>query len=264
MPFLSHAGLSLRYDRAGSGPPVLLIHGLMANRTFWSGQVQALRDRFTVVTVDLRGHGESSRPRTGYGTAQLAADLEHLVRALGTAKVAVVGWSFGGIVAIELARRLGERTSALGLVGATAGAIADPKNPLANPEMAAELKTGIATDFRGCVRTFAASCYKEGAASPLAAWTASEMLKTPPAVAAAALEGFLATDLRPRLKELRVPTVVFHGRHDAHFPFAGGTYLAEHIPGAKLVAFADSGHAPQLEEAEAFNGALAELLARGC
>ncbi len=66
MPFLSHAGVSVRYDRVGTGPLVLLVHGWTCNRTFWDRQVQALRDRFTLVTVDLRGHGESSHPRTGY------------------------------------------------------------------------------------------------------------------------------------------------------------------------------------------------------
>jgi pimeloyl-ACP methyl ester carboxylesterase len=263
MPFLSHAGLSLRYDRAGSGPPVLLIHGWMCNRTFWARQVHVLRDRFTVVTVDLRGHGESSRPRTGYTPAQLAADLEHLVRTLGTAKIAVVGWSLGGVVAMELARRLGERASALGLVGTTPGALTDPKNPLAKPETAAAVLEAIDADFRGYVRAFAARCFKDGAASLHATWAATEMQKTPPAVARAAAEGLFAADLRPHLKALRVPAAVLHGRHDDLLPFAGGVYLATHIPGAKLVAFEGSGHTPHLEEPDAFNAALAELLARG-
>src|SRR5262245_48523937 len=134
MPFLSHAGVSLRYDRAGSGPAVLLIHGWLCNRSFWDPQVQALRDRFSVITVDLRGHGESSRPRTGYGIPQLAGDLEHLVRAIGATRIALVGWSLGGVVAMELAQRLGERASALALVGSTPGALTDKKNPLAEAE----------------------------------------------------------------------------------------------------------------------------------
>ena len=261
MPFLSHAGLSLRYDRTGSGPPVLLIHGWMCNRTFWSRQVQALRDRFTVVAVDLRGHGESSRPRTGYVPGQLAADLDHLVRALGTSKIAVVGWSLGGVVAMELVRRLGERATALALVGTTPGGLTDPKNPVANAETADAARKAMRDDFRSYVRIFAARCFKEGVASPLAAWAATEMLKTPPAVAEAAFEALLAADLRPHLKELKVPTVVLHGRHDELLPFAGGEHLAKHIPGAKLVAFEKSGHTPQLEESDAFNAALSGFLA---
>src|SRR5262245_28540842 len=117
MPFLSHDGVSLRYDRTGSGSAVLLVHGWTGNRTFWERQVQALRDRHTVIAVDLRGHGESSHPRSGYAIGKLTGDLEHLVRALAVPRIAIVGWSMGGMVATELARRLGERASALVLVG---------------------------------------------------------------------------------------------------------------------------------------------------
>ena len=88
MPFLSHAGVSLRYDRAGTGPAVLFIHGWTTNRTFWERQTQVLRDRHTTITVDLRGHGESSRPRTGYTIGVMVDDLEHLVRALGVPRIA--------------------------------------------------------------------------------------------------------------------------------------------------------------------------------
>jgi len=103
MPLLTLGGATLRYDRAGAGPTVLLIHGWLGNRSFWERQITALRDRFTVVTVDLRGHGESSPPRTGYTIGGMAADLEQLVRAIGAQKVAVVGWSMGGMIAQSLA-----------------------------------------------------------------------------------------------------------------------------------------------------------------
>src|SRR5438552_4984924 len=91
VPVLGHADVSLRYDRAGAGPAVLFVHGWACNRTFWERQVQALRDRYTVVTVDLRGHGESARPRTGYTVGAMVGDLERIVRALAVSGVALVG-----------------------------------------------------------------------------------------------------------------------------------------------------------------------------
>jgi len=177
MPFLSHAGISLRYDRAGAGPAVLLIHGWTFNRTVRERQVVALRDHHTVITVDLRGHGESSHLRTGYTIGAMAGDLEHLVRALGVPRIAVVGWSLGGVVALELAQRLGERVSALGLVCTTAGGLLDAKNKNAREKEAAEMKAGIEADFRGFVRQFAPRIFKAGTASPFLAWAVSQMQK---------------------------------------------------------------------------------------
>ncbi len=259
MPFLSNAGVSLRYDRAGSGPAVLLVHGWAANRTFWERQVMALRDRHTVVTVDLRGHGESSPPRTGYTIGAIAGDLEHLVRALGVPRIALVGWSLGGLVALELARRLGDRASALGLVCTTAGGVTDAKNPLAEPDRVREMKAAIAADFRAFVREFAPQLFKDPK-SPLLAWVAGQLQKTPPHVAEATFDGFLAADLRAEAKKLAVPTAVLHGTHDALLPLAHGEDLAKRIPGAKLTVFKESGHAPPLEEPEVFNAALEKLL----
>src|SRR4029077_17592396 len=109
-----------------------------------------------VVTVDLRGHGESSRPRTGYGAGSLAADLEHLVRALGVPHIALVGWSLGGMVTLELARRLGERGSALALVCTTPGALTDEKNPNAIPtERIDTMRAEMQDDSRAFIRRFA-------------------------------------------------------------------------------------------------------------
>jgi peroxiredoxin len=260
MPFLTNAGVTLRYDRAGRGPVVLLLHGWTANRSYWDRQVQALRDRYTVVTVDLRGHGESSRPRTGYTMGAMAGDLEHLVRALATPRIAVVGWSMGGLVAQELARRLGERLSALVLVCTTPGGLADPKNPQAQPERGAAMKAEMAKDFRAFVRGFAPQLFKAGAASPLLAWAVGQMQKTAPQVALASFEAFLAADARETAASLRVPTAVLHGRHDALLPLAAGEDLARRIPGATLTVFEESGHAPFLEEPEAFNDALTKRL----
>jgi pimeloyl-ACP methyl ester esterase len=260
MPFLSHAGVSLRYDRAGSGPAVLLIHGWTANRTFWERQVQALRDQHTVITVDLRGHGESSHPRSGYTLAALAGDLEHLVRALAVPRIALVGWSMGGIVAQELALRLGDRVSALGLVCTTAGGLTDDKRDKADTERFGAMQAAIAKDFRAFVRDFAPSLFKDGTAAPLLPWVIGQLQKTPAHVAEACFATVGTTDLRAKLGKLKVPTAVLHGRHDGVIPFSEAQQLAKKIPGATLTVFEQSGHMPPFEEPDAFNAALVKFL----
>ena len=260
MPFLTLGGATLRYDRAGAGPTVLLIHGWLGNRSFWERQITALRDRFTVVTVDLRGHGESSPPRTGYTIGGMAADLEQLVRAIGAQKVAVVGWSMGGMIAQELVRRLGDRATGLVLVGTTAGAIADPKNPHGNPALADEIRKAVTEDFRQFVRTFAAQLFKLGTASPLLAWATGQMQRTPPHVAQACLDAVMEADLRDKLSALKLPTLVIHGRAEALFPLGMAEELKKGISGAKLEIFEESGHSPHLEEPERFNETVAAFL----
>src|SRR5216110_2739834 len=153
-----------------------------------------------------------------------------------------------------------ECVSALGLVCTTAGGLADAKNPLAETERAADMKKAIAADFRAFVRDFAPQLFKDPH-SPLLSWATGQMQKTPPHVAEACFDALLAADLRAGAKKLEVPTAVLHGKHDALLPLAHGEDLAKRIPGAKLTVFAESGHAPHLEEPEAFNAALVKLLA---
>jgi len=260
MPFASHDGVSLRYDRAGSGPAVLLIHGWTCNRTFWQHQVTALRDRFTVITVDLRGHGESSRAKKGYTIPAMAGDLEMLVRTLNVPHVALVGWSMGGMIAQELARRLGDRVSALALVCTTPGGLADPKAPDFDQARLDGMRAAIRDDLKTFLRGLAAQFFKRGTESPLHSWAFHEIQKTPATVVETCFESILAADLHPHLKDIKVPTAILHGRHDALLPLAGGEELEKAITGATLTVFENSAHAPFLEEPEAFNTALADFL----
>ena len=103
--------------------------------------------------------------------------------------------------------------------------------------------------------------FKDGAAFPLFAWFVSQLQKTPPHVASAYLDMIGAADLRAKQKKLKVPTAVLHGKHDALFALDDAKTMAKQIAGAELVVFDESGHAPHLEEPDAFNAALAKLLA---
>jgi pimeloyl-ACP methyl ester carboxylesterase len=95
-------GCELHYEVTGAGPPVLLVHGLGSCGADWSLQVPALAERYTVITVDLRGHGESDKPPGPYTMPMLAADVAGLLEALGLGPAHVVGLSLGGMLAFQL------------------------------------------------------------------------------------------------------------------------------------------------------------------
>src|SRR5262249_27689294 len=150
--------------------------------------------------------------------------------------------SMGGMIAMELANRLGPRASALGLVSTTAGGLGEGKDELAG------MTAAIDADFRAFVREFAPRLFKAGAASPLCAWALSQMQKTPAQVASASLETLANADLRPVMKKITTRTMVFHGRDDALTPLASAQEIQKAIKGAALAVFDESGHAPHLEE----------------
>jgi pimeloyl-ACP methyl ester carboxylesterase len=104
------SGLRLHYLQVGQGPDLVLIHGLTGNLAVWHLRiVPLLRDRFRVLTYDLRGHGYSDMPPTGYTVGDMATDLADLLAVLGVARPLLVGHSFGADIALNVALRWPER-----------------------------------------------------------------------------------------------------------------------------------------------------------
>jgi pimeloyl-ACP methyl ester carboxylesterase len=104
------------YLRAGSGPALLLLHGLACDHTTWDRVVPLLAERYTVIAPDLLGHGLSDKPRADYTLGGYANGMRDLLTVLGIDKVTVVGHSFGGGVAMQFAYQFPERTQRMMLV----------------------------------------------------------------------------------------------------------------------------------------------------
>jgi pimeloyl-ACP methyl ester carboxylesterase len=106
-------GISIWYATFGSGPPVILLHGGLANSNYWGHQVPALADSHRVIVMDSRGHGRSTRNAQPYGYALMASDVLGLMDFLGIPQAAIVGWSDGAILGLSLAMSHPERVSRL-------------------------------------------------------------------------------------------------------------------------------------------------------
>lgn len=114
MPMLASNGVELNYIQTGEGADVVLVHGLASSLAFWySGTMLPLRHHYRVTAYDLRGHGYSGVPVSGYTHMDMAEDLAGLVDRLGLKNFHLVGHSFGGLIAISYARRYPERLRSL-------------------------------------------------------------------------------------------------------------------------------------------------------
>ncbi len=111
MPEVEANGTRLFYQQAGTGPDVVLLHAVTSNQAIWlfSGLTDALAADYRVTTFDLRGHGQSDRPPTGYTSADMAADFAALHAALGLRPAALLGHSFGGVTAVHAAALFPDR-----------------------------------------------------------------------------------------------------------------------------------------------------------
>ncbi len=109
-------GISLAYERRGSGMPLVLVHGYPLDHSIWEPVVPLLENDFDIIMPDLRGFGESEGAEGIYGMADLAADIAGMLSALGVWQAAVTGHSMGGYVALAFARAYPQRTLGLGLI----------------------------------------------------------------------------------------------------------------------------------------------------
>jgi pimeloyl-ACP methyl ester carboxylesterase len=114
--YLTVHGHRRAFVKLGSGPALLLLHGLGCDHTTWEPVLDALAEHYTVIAPDLLGHGLSDKPRADYSVGGYANGMRDLLTLLGIDKVTVLGHSFGGGVAMQFAYQFPERTERLVLV----------------------------------------------------------------------------------------------------------------------------------------------------
>ncbi|WP_037615733.1 alpha/beta fold hydrolase [Streptomyces aureus] len=126
MPFADSDGTSVYYERHGSGPPILLVHGSGGNHAAWWQQVAALRDEFTVVTLDLRGFGRSDSAMPEFDGQDFPGDVVAVLEAEDLTDVMLVGQSIGSVAALRAGLLRPDRVSAV-VLGHSLGGISHPE-----------------------------------------------------------------------------------------------------------------------------------------
>ncbi|SRR5579883_123493 len=256
-------GVTLYVDDTGSGPAVVLLHGMLMSGRFFRRQVPALSARYRLVIPDLRGHGRSEKVLHGHTVATYARDLKALLEQLKVERPVVVGWSMGAMVAYEYLKLVDQE--------AVAGLVIVDQPPsdyawdgyefgLLTPQSLAEFVEDVQMDLRAVAESFAVLMLHEPSPEDTA-WMVEEITRVPPAIASTIVVNQTLRDDREFIATLRLPTMVLFGRDDKVTSPEAGTYIAGKLPGAQLRIFEHSSHCPFYEEPELFNEVLGGFLA---
>ena len=265
MPFFEvEPGVNLFFDRRGprNAEPIVFVHAWSMAHWFWENQVAGLMDRHQVVSYDHRGHGQSDKPDSEYNIDNYARDLHALITGLGLAEVTLVGWSIGmWIVTTYMHNHQGDRVARLGLVGGSPLLLKQPDwEHGMPPEAMQSLAAQLSSDRAKATEDFYRMMLNKKASQPMIDWIVRTSLMTPLAVAMPSFQSVVTKDLRPLLRDIRVPTAVFHGLQDG-VPVGAAHALVDMIPNARLYTFAESGHFPMIEEPAKFTNALGSWIA---
>ncbi len=253
MPTASNESVSLYYDRAGEGEPVVFVPEAGLGGWLWGWQHAAVAGPHEAVVWDLRGTGRSDAPPGPYDLETLVADLEAVLADCGITNAHLVGCGLGGAIALEAART-SSRVATLSLFGTAPRGEAFDLEPLFAPPddrdaLDASLEAALSTDFLESqpeVREGIVDWRADGDADR-AGWAAQ----------VAALEGFDATD---RLVEVTQPTRVIHGGADGLVSPAAGRELARGLPRGEFRALEDAGHLCFVERSRTVNDRLLGFL----
>lgn len=248
------------YRHSSSDKCLLLVHSLAQDHQFWRLVAPALAEKASVVAIDLRGHGQSSKSAGPYSIALFAQDLKKVVDQLGYSGVVVAGASLGGCVALQFALDYPEQTVALGLIDTTSwyGDTASEdwqkraekaKTDGLDAMVQFQASRWFSESFRSEHPDEVAQCVSTFLSNDLEAYAATCL----------ALGGFNASS---RLQQIKVPTAIVVGADDYATPVAMAEYMHESISGSTLTVIPDACHLTPVEAPTVIIDALSKLISK--
>lgn len=269
--FTTSDGVRLSYLEAGSGPPLLLLHGWSQGAALWHAQIEAFSATHRVIAPDLRGHGASDKPDFGYRIARLSQDVRELMLALGLSGATLMGHSMGCSVALGLYDLYGaDRLARLVLFDEGARLCSDGLAPerarlMGAPSPAAqwfEIAASLERDGEATTRAIITSMMTAKADPALLEAVIAVNLQFPRALAATLLISNVTQDWSDVYRRIAVPTLVI-GAEAGAFPLEAMRWQADEIAqGTFAVIGAQDGgsHFAFVENPAAFNGIVARFL----
>jgi 3-oxoadipate enol-lactonase len=251
----------LSYDRIGDGIPILFIHGYPLSRKIWDAQKNGLADIASVISIDLRGHGESDPFDPPYSMDLLAEDCKHLLdEEKITSQVVVCGLSMGGYVTLALFRKYPHIFKGVILTSTRSGADSAEGRASRDSSIKNVREHGV---------PFIADSMLPKLVSPQTPSTKPELMKdvrnimlqsSVPGVIGA-LQGMRdRPDSTPLLAQIRFPVLIIHGVDDQLIPLSEAENVHQSISGSHLAAIPGAGHLPNMEQPDLYNQAVRQFL----
>lgn len=261
MKFAEFESFRMAYDEAGSGIPILFIHGYPLNRRMWQPQIDALSIDAHVIAPDLRGHGDSTPTEGVYSMDLLAEDCAKLLDTLNiTEKIVVCGLSMGGYISFAFARKFPNRLAALILTATRAAPDTEEGKLNRQRSIALAREQGIAPIIESMLARVLSPVTLQN--NPALVETVRQIMQhTSLQAVIGDLQGMIERiDSRPFLKQISVPTLIIHGKDDNLIPIEEAQAMQAAIPSSRLLILENAAHLPNLEASERFNQAIREFI----
>ncbi len=244
-------GAQIAYATVGEGPPLVKTANWLNHLEYdwdspvWRHIFSGLADGRQLIRYDARGNGLSDWDVAEFSFQSMVSDLEAVVAATGLARFPLLGISQGCAVGVEYAVRHPEKVSRLILIGgyARGWALADSADYVEQTRaMLALIRSGWGRNIPAFRQLFTSLFMPDAPAENQQWFNELQRISTRPENAARLLEELGTVDVRPRLAEVKAPTLVLHARRDKRVPFTAGRELAGGIPGARFVSLDSSNH----------------------
>jgi 2-hydroxy-6-oxonona-2,4-dienedioate hydrolase len=257
-------GQKIHYLEAGSGPTVILLHGLGGDASNWAATLPALAKSFHVFVPDQIGFGASDKPLANYRVGMLVDFLDGFCKKLGITKATVVGNSLGGWTAMAFTLAHPDKVERMVLVDSAGFSFEHLGGSKPTREMLEVMNVSTVQGAKTLLGIILAN--KSLATDAAAENLLAEHLRKNDGYT---IERFIDSILRGddvvdgKLAGIKVPSLVVWGREDLLTPLAGGKMMANEIGGSEIVILDHCGHVPQLECSAPFNAALIKFLGSG-
>jgi len=259
MDVIQVGGLEIAFERQGTGPPLVLLHGFVGHSQEWRRQIDTLSREYTVVAWDAPGAGRSTDPPDTFRLPDYAHCLAAFIHALGLMRPHIVGLSFGGALALELYGRHPTVPASLVLASAYAGWAGSLSDEVTERRLQATLQAAEApSDQR--VQSMIPGMFSSSPPPTSVEEFREIMLEIHPAGLRAMARSLAEADLRDVLPRITVPTLLLYGDQDSRASLAVAQDIHARTPASRLVVMTGAGHMSSVEAPQRFNAEVRSFL----